>query len=433
MARSIDKLTVEEIVPELVQGTLDINLLDLRRSNQRKAFLQAIKERRALLAKINSDNAPAFLGLAIDENFEYFVQLNRAQYTNGLAQKYLWGRLTKGDKGGKKGAKEFSNISVAKSLDERIVFSYSYVTPDGEELFYYDKELAIPLAMKSSIKLSIKLVDALALIEKLDTHITQLGENKIKTTINDLVANRYKVYLSEFIAKNEIGYYTLCTAVGSLEEGFKEALNEVLAEYGLVATEFYVKKLAIPAHMQQQIEDLEFKIRQRRTEVEADAEFSKLSLEGYEAKLALMQKYPGTEFTLTEYEKDQALARYLEKLGRKVDDAVDHSITLQQRLDNIDAAVRKDDDIIPDAPEKPNIFKRVFIAACALAAFIAILVMANAGFGPGVIVLLVAGAILGVVGFMNKDKLAGKQAPITTESSTISTKADDAFGGSNNE
>ena len=293
MARSIDKLTVEEIVPELVQGTLDINLLDLRRSNQRKAFLQAIKERRALLAKINSENAPAFLGLAIDENFEYFVQLNRAQYTNGLAQKYLWGRLTKGDKGGKKGVKEFSNISVAKSLDERIVFSYSYVTPDGEELFYYDKELAIPLAMKSSIKLSIKLVDALALIEKLDTHITQLGENKIKTTINDLVANRYKVYLSEFIAKNEIGYYTLCTAVGSLEEGFKEALNEVLAEYGLVATEFYVKKLAIPAHMQQQIEDLEFKIRQRRTEVEADAEFSKLS-----ARLqhAILQR-PAAEIT----------------------------------------------------------------------------------------------------------------------------------------
>ena len=430
MAKTINQLTVEELTQQLVQGTIDINLLDLRQANQRKAYLDAIKQRRALLARISSDRAPEFLGLAISENWEYFVQLNRAQYTNGLAQIYLWGRLTKSEKT-KKGAKEFSFISLNKSLDDKIVFNYSYVSPDGDELFYFDKELDIPLAIKSSIKLTIKLQDAVALIEKLDTHVTQLGENKIKATINDLVASSYKAYLSKYITENDIGYYTLCTSLDTLENGFKEYINATLAEYGMVATEFYVKKIAIPESIRYQVEDLAFKLRQRRTEVEADAEFSKLSLEGYQAKLALMAKYPGGEFTLTEYEKDQALARYLEKMGRARTEEIDHSITVQQRIESQDSTVEKSADIIPAQEEKPNTFKKLFIGLCVAAAIIAIIIMAAAEeFVPGFVFLIVSAAILGIVGFLNKDKLTGAANVVTTETGTA-VGGQSAFGGKN--
>ena len=152
------------IVPELVQGILDVNELKLTKANQRAAFLQALEERPALLTKVNKDNEEQFFTVAINKNPEYFVHLKREQYTNDLAQIYLFDRLSRSAS-----KKSSQTILVRKSLDSKVVFMLSYLSTEADELYYLDRELQVPVSLRSSVVLTLKLDDAVALIDKLDT------------------------------------------------------------------------------------------------------------------------------------------------------------------------------------------------------------------------------------------------------------------------
>lgn len=407
MARNIDGRPVETLVVDLEQGVVDINLLNLARSNHREALKQALEKRPALLTKVRPENEKHFFTFAIKENAKYFVQLRRDQYTNELAQIYIFERLTKEknkDKN-KVETKADTDILVRKSLDDKTVFTYSYLTPEGDELYYLDSELQVPLSLKSSIVITLKLENAVALIDKLDVHITQLGEKKIKSVIIDLIANQYKSYLNQYIKDNDIGYYTLCTSLNEVQVGFKAKIAKVFAEYGISVSEFVIKKIAIPRDIQYKLEDQALKIRQRRADVEADSEFAKIALDSYEAKLAVIQKYPNAEVTLTEYEKDLALKRYLTKIGRMREEEVDHTIKISQKNLQADSTVEKKEDVVPDIPVKPNIFRKSFIIACIIALVTSIITM-GLNMGVGCIVLGVLIIVFGLIAAFNTEKFA---------------------------
>lgn len=423
MARGLDDKSVETLVVDLVQGVTDVNQLNLAKANQRQAFIQALKERPAILTKVAKINEEHFFSVAIKKNPTYFIHLKREQYTNDLAQIYLFSRLT--EKPAARQAECASpNVLVRKSLDDKIVFTYSYVSAEGDELYYLDKELQVPVSLKSSIMLTLKLEDAVAFIDKLDTHITQLGEEKIKAVILDIIANQYKSYLNSYITKNQIGYYTLCTSLKAVEAGFAADISETFKSYGISISDFVIKNIAIPKDIQYKLEDQAFKIRQRRADVEADAEFAKLSLESYEAKLAVHNKYPDAEVTLTEYEKDLALKRYLTKIGRDKEENVDHTIKLAQKAPKADATIDKPEDIIPDIPTKPNPFRRGFCALATIAFIISIIVLAS-NLGAGFIVLGVFTLIFGLVAAFNTGKFASiKVEPSIVESSGTSDVSD---------
>ena len=415
MAKNIDNRPIKNLIEDLEQGTLDVNQLNLARANHREAFRQALIKRPALLTKVSSANEKHFFTFAIKENPNYFVHLDKSQYTNELAQIYIFERLTDSAIGKKADENvATADILVQKSFDDKAVFTYSYLTPEGDELYYFDPELQVPVSLKSSIMITLKLENAVELIDKLDTHITQLGEKKIKSVITGTVANQYKSYLNQYIKDNNMGYYTLCTSLSEVQKGFKKVIANAFADYGITVSEFVIKKIAIPRDIQFKLEDQAFKIRQRRADIEADNEFAKLSLESYEAKLAVMQKYPNAELTLTEYEKDLALKRYLTKTGRLHEDEVDHSIKISQKKPQADFTVEKREDIIPDIPVKPNIFLRGFVWACALAFLISVIVMAN-NFGAGMIVFGIMIAILGIVAGFNEEKFEREAIEPTME------------------
>ena len=412
----IEKMTTETLTQNLIQGTTDINALNLAKATQKDAFLQAIKKRPNLLAKVKEANVNHFLKCALNENPEYFIYLKKEQYTDELAQIYLEARLkTKAPSKNATSTEEKNlKISVQKSLDEKLVFVYFYVTPDGEELCYYDHELQVPSSIRSSIKLSLKLESALAFIEKMDTHITQLGEKKIKTVLTDVIIAKYKAYFTEYLTKNKVGYYTLCASCEGLESGFKKELGAIFKDYGIQVSQFFIKKLAIPKDIQYKIEDLSFQIRQQRANIEADAEFAKKSLENYESKLAIEQKYPDTEHTLTEYEKDLALKRYLVKTGRLSEEEIDHSIKLQQKTEQADTALEKQADVVPEIEPKPNTFRTGFICGLVLSIIVSLFLF-FAGTGAGLIALGVTTAIFGTVAAFNYEKLKSPTIEIKTE------------------
>jgi hypothetical protein len=253
--------------------------------------------------------------------------------------------------------------------------------------------------------LTLKLENAVAFIDKLDTHVAQLGKEKIKSVLLDIIANHYKSYLNSYITNNQLGYYTLCTSLNAVEEGFVAEATKIFEPYGITVSDFVIKKIAIPKDIQHKLENQAFKIRQRRADVEADAELAKISLESYEAKLAVHSKYPDAEVTLTEYEKDLALKRYLVKVGKDTEESVDRSIKITQKAPKADAFIEKPEDIIPDIPTKPNTFRTAFCVLAAIAFIISMIILA-AETGAGLIVLGIFVFIFGIIAAFNVDKFA---------------------------
>lgn len=434
MSKKLDDKSVETLVLDLVQGVLDVNELNLAKGNQRQAFLTALEQRPAILTRVSKMNEEHFFTVAIKNNPEYFVHLSRNQFTNELAQLYLFARFTKG--GAKKNnppAPGSNGLLVRKSLDERIVFTYSYVSGESEEIYYLDRELQVPVSLKSSFVLTVKLDNAVDFIEKLDTHVTQLGEEKIKSVLSDLIKNHYKSYLNSYIVKNQVGYYTLCASLNSVEEGFVEYIAKVFKPFGLSVSNFIIKNIAIPKDIQFKLEDQAFEIRQRRADVEADAEFAKISLESYEAKIKIHSKYPDAEVTLTEYEKDLALRRYLTKTGRDVGSSVDRTISISRETLRADKTVDKPDDIIPEIPTKPNVFKRAFkILSCCALLISVITLFINAG--AGLIMLGISILILGLVAAFNTERFADvKVQPSIIEPINPTTTASAGENSASNE
>ena len=345
VSSNIEKMSVETIVPKLLDGEININELNLHKSVQREAFENAVRERPNLLLNVAKENEAHFFKYALEMDPKYFIYLKREQYTDEFAQIYI-----------KKRFDFFSSDSfvVRESLDNRIVFNYSYSTDEGDELYYYDSELKVPLSMKSSFKITLKLIDSIKLINKLDTNVTQLGADTVYVAVTDLVNNYYKEYINLYIKENKVGYYSLCTSFDEIGRGFVRELNGEMKEYGLYATDFKLGNLAIPKDIQHKIEDQAFVLRRRKEDVQAEAEMARLSLDSYEAKLAIQQKYPDADHSLTEFEKDLALKRYLIKNNRAKNEDIDRDIDISSARVASDVSLSKKKDTVPEIEPKGN-------------------------------------------------------------------------------
>ena len=420
---NIEKSSVESLTSMLTQGKLDVNALNLAYANQRTAFINAIKQRPHLLAKITKANLEHFLPVAFKESPEYFLYLTKDQYTDEFVQTYLIWRLEKDSKDKKTGKDPVpqKNFFFQKSYDGKLTFQYN---SEADELYYADKELQVPLSIKSRFKISLKLTDALGFLRKLDVDVAAIGENKIKAALTDRLNAKYKAFLYNFIRKNDLGYYSLCVSINELEEGFKKEIEGDLKEYGLAVVDFIIKALAIPKEIQNKVEDLAFQIRQQRAEADANAALAEIALNHYQAKLAMEEKNPTANHSLTEYEKDQALKRYLIKNGRAVQEEVDHSIKLKQTVEEQDSSIKKDADVVPNITPKKNAFKSGFFSMLFLSLFISLIVLFAGSPAAGCIMLGFVCLIFGVIAAFNHEKF--KTIPVEISEGDLSN-------GSNNE
>ena len=264
MNPEIDTKTTEELVAELINGTLDVNLLSLDKIKHREAFILALENRPSILSKVSRDNANTLLPFAVKINPEYFVQLKREQYTDDMAQAYVY-MLLSGDLDGK--CDECTSVITEKSLTGKSILKYSYTTSKEEELYFFDKELGVPISLRSTIALTVKLENAIALINKLDTHIAKLNGIKIKEVIAGTVANKYRAYLGKYVKDSGIGYYTLCTSLSDLQIGFKGIIERTLEEYGLSVSELIIKSITIPPDIQAKLEDRALSLVMEKSEV----------------------------------------------------------------------------------------------------------------------------------------------------------------------
>ena len=259
MTLRIDAKSTEELVSGLIQGTLDINLLDLTVCEHREALIIALENRPSILSRVSSENEKAFFTFATKIDPKYFTQLNRNQYTDELAQAFLYACLSD-TSDTNDGNSTCPDIVIQKSLNNKAVLLYSYLTSDNDELHCFDNDLQAPISLKSSLKIALKIDNAVALIDKLDVHISQLRADMIKEALADTVANTYKSYLGKYIKDNGIGYYTLSTSLGDVQSGFKDSIGKILAEYGISVSELIIKSITLP-------EDTELRLKERASDV----------------------------------------------------------------------------------------------------------------------------------------------------------------------
>lgn len=383
MATNLNKKTIEELTQDLIFEKVNVNDLSLLYKNQREAFFLAIKERPKILTKVKAESARHFLVPAIEKNPAYFVYLKKEQYTDELASIYLAYRLSLRKDGREQFSDETSKwFTSHTSVDGKIVLNYNYVTPNGEELYYYDNELQVPNALKSNFKITLKIKHALTFIEQIDMHVTELGKTKVENIISDILDNQYRTVLSNYIIKKKIGFYTLSTSISEFENELQNKLADVYKHYGVEVTDVIVRRFAIPKSIQAQIEDQAFELRQLKADMDANHELAKKSLENYEAKLAIENKYPNAEHTLTEYEKDLAVKRFLVKNGQLSKGSIDRTISIKRQVEGKDKIIDKKTDIIPDVPPKTNFFKISYITLLTISLLINFIVLfVNAGGG----------------------------------------------------
>ena len=309
------------------------------------------------------------------------------------------------------GENKQQGFSIVGSLDEKIVFNYSHTTPQDDQFYYFDSDFQIPISVRVSIKASLKLNNAVTLINKLDTDVKELGENKIIGMFDETIVTMFKTFFNAYINKQKVSFYALCANLQEIEKDFKKELNDVFKAYGIEVCNFVIKKIAIPDDLQKKIEDLAFQIRQRRADIEADSEFAKKSLEIYEQKLAVEDKYPNSTPALTEYEKDLALKRYLIKQGRMKTEELDHTINLKQELQKTDDELKKKDDIVPEIKAKKNTFKIVFITMLIISAVLSTFILAF-NLAVGFFCLAAVNTIFGCLAAFKHDKFKNQEIEI---------------------
>lgn len=396
------------LTAKLITGEIGIDSLNPAKQSDQKAFLSAVEQRPNLLSKLKGNNAQKFIKIAITEKPEYFVYLSLDQYTEELAQLFLFTRLKTDrinrQKKGEKQNQKCDEIAVQRSADNKIVFCFSHATTDDEEIYYFDPDLQIPTSLKSKFKVSLKLDNAIAFIDKADSLITQLGENKIKSIVSDIIVSEYRSYLNGFLSRENIGFYKLCAAISDLETGFADRLTKRFADYGISVRQVSIEKISIPDDIRHKIEDQAILIRQQRVVSDAENEIAKKSLENYEAKLAIEQKYPDSEHSLTEYEKDLALKRYLSKIGQIESETVDHSIKIASDAIPNDGEIQKKKDVVPEVPRKKNTFLTAFVGLAIFFFVCSAIIFFAANKGAGLIVLGVITFIFGFVAAFNYKK-----------------------------
>ena len=402
----LNKKSAEEIANKLVKEELKIVGLNLEKDAHKEGLLKALQKRPALMATIIGEEANKYIEFILENNTALFVYLKEEQYTDEFAQKFLLFRLNELDKGATKNAKADS-VTAQSSIDNKVLLNYAFVAQDDDEVYYYDSELGIPASLKFSFKATLKVQNAMDLIKKLDLHITQLGKNKIKNTITDIFDNKFKVFISEYIAKNKLGYYALCSNINVVEEEFKQSVVSSFEVFGVELTEFIIKRFAIPKDIQNRIEDQYFNIRKLKVDNDANNEIAKKSLELYETKLAIEKKYPEGIHSLTEYEKDLALKRYLIKNGYNTEEVVDREVEVKDSVEKVDTQIAKKKDVKPEVKKKPNFIKILyyFLTVVFTCGFFAVLPNATEN---ALIILGVGVFVLGLMRVVFRDKLKRK-------------------------
>lgn len=303
--KEINKESYEDIIQALIEKELEINDLDSERAVHRKAVYNYIKDRPNRLSELKTENEKEFLRYLVKRDYKFFLYLKPEQYEEEMAKHYLTNRIQED--------KDTVSGFLRKSFDENLVFSIYYDTRNGEQIFYYDKDIQSTTFLVSKFDISFKVNSVIKLFEKLDVSISMFGFNVLFNELMGWVNKEYRKTIIKFITTKEVGVYKINALYDEIEKETTKALNQTLADAGVTVQKMAIQKLSISENATKILEKEGLDRIREKIKREAELEYEKQALENYAIKAKIHKDNPNFELTLTEAEKDFALDRYITK------------------------------------------------------------------------------------------------------------------------
>lgn len=321
-------LSAEEKEQQICYGSGDLLSLDFTSAEDREIAVRCLDKRIYLSAKLNPDiwEHREVLKVWIRKNYRNIFSLRIDQRHKDLVNIYLEEKYNEqlksliSSENANKGAhkdNEFNLsdcINLIHSYSGQQLIIYKYATKEGEVVCYFDNTLGVPAKLKTNADFRIKIIDALALVKKIDIELERIGLTKTIEFINNIINDNLRETLLNIIENNKITYYELPRYYRLIIKQLKTNLQDVFNECGLLIDDIKINDISLTNNMDDILEKEYFNLARIAHEKEAENKINEMSLKLYEQKAMIHEKYPNFQMGLTEAEKDRALSRYLERL-----------------------------------------------------------------------------------------------------------------------
>ena len=387
----------EKLFKQLQNGTKTIRQLDPTKATHREAVFAYVQSKSSIMKTLKNDVELEFLKICLEKNYELFLSLDPEQYTEEFASFYLYNKIRK--------SKNFTDNFIRISYDENLIVNVLYQTCDGEQIFYYDKELQAPTFLIVKLQVSFKVKSIIQFFEKLDLSVAMLGYNSINAELTRWVNAAYRNAINKFIENKKIDAYKLTGLYDEIEKEIENELTRIIENSGLLIQKVNVIKLSIPETTSKLLEKQSLALVNEKNRRTNELEYEKLSLENYAKKAEIHSNNPNFEMTLTEAEKDFALNRYIIRhdvdRNTYVKDQYESSNELTDRnVASSDQVAKKAIDKPALLPTKKKNFSLLFFVVAIILTITAFVAMGNDYIGKGLLrlgfaVLFIGAGIIG--------------------------------------
>lgn len=336
-----------------------------------------------------------FIQKVLEKHYKYFVYLSEDQYNDKNCNLFLE-QILKETATTKKGV----TLEVFKSYENKLVISLLYKTCKGEEVYYFDNELKVPVSLMSSFKISLKIEDSKQFIKMLDTSVEQLCAPVVYNKIMHIINTSYRASLLDLVGKTDSGYYKLTNSIGKLEEIVSKDISSKFTNKCVVVNDFVISSVEIDRGTKDIIEDEFFELRRKRLNIDEELKYQKESLDLFTKKVEILSKHPQIKETLTEAEKDKAFQRYMLKTSPTKEKPLRKSSNLEDReLEQMNGGIVKEEDkvVVVKKDKILNIVTTAIFCLTGLISFIAGVVnQANGIYGSLLVALGIALIVCGI-------------------------------------
>lgn len=321
---------------------------------------------------------------------------------------YLW-RKTQATLPGNEG------MSLISSFDNKMVIQYHYETKHGETISYFDKALGVPTSLIAVADMKLKLINAQKLVEKIDVDIKYIDAAIISNFITSTLCRTVRDEILSFISQNDASYYDLPHYYTAINQKIFESLKLTFEPCGLEATDFALTDISVPNNTDKLLQNQFFAIAEAERIKAYEQRMEKASLDLYERKAEIHNKYPDFPLTLTETEKDLALNRYLKRMGQNTDlKAEIKEQYIPQRVKEKSGTVT--DEHTSAAPAYVKTDKRFRIAYFIVSAVLLVIALSMFALSTvaGLISLGIVAFICGMTAFFGYNKIKYGNQTVTT-------------------
>lgn len=305
-----DAISVEKkIYKKLINNSIKVDSLFIDNDAHKRAFLRYIKlYANTGIKKLRTDNEQRFLKLALRDDFKYFLNLDRDQYTDDLAHIFISGALKQ---------EKHENLAVKNTFDDHILLVTSYHTHEGTSINYYDENLELYVLLNLSATVQCKIINCVKFLEAMDADITEFGANYVHDRLQYIVKESFEYAVLKTLSANKNNYYELMANKDQIEKRFTEKLNTMIDKNVIEVSQLNIENINFTKDILEKLENIGFTNKIKREELSNEIRYEKESLDLYERKVKIHEANPKVSWNLSEAEKDKALDRYMIKSGMK--------------------------------------------------------------------------------------------------------------------